>query len=58
MQDQGRSGRLHPNPAPPLGAAQTRGMGPGVLIRDIARDMYIFGSAHVGRWKQLGKSGW
>jgi hypothetical protein len=26
------------------------------LIRDIAKDMYIPGSAHVGRRKQLGKS--
>jgi hypothetical protein len=29
---------------------------PNVLIRDIAKDMYIPGSAHVSRRQQLGKS--
>ncbi|GHV79794.1 hypothetical protein AGMMS49944_15850 [Spirochaetia bacterium] len=31
-------------------------LGQGVLIRDIARDMYLPGSVHMSRRKQLGKS--
>jgi integrase len=29
---------------------------PDILIRDITKDMYILGSAHIGRREQLGKS--
>jgi integrase len=44
---------------PPIageGELSVTAMGQGVLIRDIARDMYRPGSAHMSRRKQLGKS--
>jgi hypothetical protein len=54
-----RCGKLHTDLPPPAGQAPA-GLAapekPPVLIRDIAWDMYIPGSAHVSRRKQLGKS--
>jgi integrase len=48
--------RTLPSPAQAAASGVMTPEKPDILIRDIAKDMYIPGSAHVGRREQLGKS--